>query len=109
MKRYYWLPEAERDNNCVYLRRIDLVEHTGQWAVTITPGTATAGVDGEPDPDTFVGDGDIPERGETVQEPARFAAWLTAQPVTTEDAEQHFVGGLMKYLWLQRKGLLPNE
>lgn len=106
MKRLYWLPEAERGNTAVYLRRVDLDEG-GRWSATLTPGTATPDDAGEPT--NFTPDSDIEAvPGTTVQHPAHFTAWFETLERTAATAEGHFVGAVLMYLWLQRRDQLEG-
>lgn len=106
IRTHYALPETEKDCNAVRLVHCDVVSGT----VEVQGGTAT--VDPAttiPDPETFAVERDVRASVQTVADPAHFHAWYAEQEHSLEDTPaQQVVSALMKYLWLQRRGLLPN-
>lgn len=106
MRTLYWLPEVERGCNAIQLLRVDWGAHG--WAIEFQPGNATPGADGQPNPATFAPDPDLAIIGRTVRDVSDFSAWLEEQSAPLAPTTlMHFTVGLMRYLWMQHKGLRP--
>jgi hypothetical protein len=102
IRRYYPLPQPEKDCNAVELLSLNLMAGP---QIEVQPGLRTVVGDVE----TFVPDRDIRTIVQRVENVAHFTAWLAAQESNPADtAIQQFVSGLLLYLWLQRRGLLPD-
>jgi len=117
---HYALPIEERGCNAVEFREANLRD----GFLAVQPGTATleGGNEIEVAPGVYalmgasVVEGTFvsadPEVGrQTMQiDAAAFDAWYAEQtPDANDGARQQLVSGLMRYAWLARHGLLPNE
>lgn len=118
IRKYYALPQLEKDCNAVHLLLLDLVSGTAE----MQPGLATleGGETVELFPgfdvlqgaavvaETFTADLDVRARPIGVEDETHWLAWLaTYKGHNPADSEpQRVASALLLYLWLQRGGLL---
>lgn len=121
IRRYYALPQDELGCNSVELLHAHITPAGA--SIEVQPGVAviTPGQDVEVAPGVTVRVGYTVEEGtyepnlmlrpsvQVVEDSARFLAWYDAQAHDPADhPAQQLVVGLLRYLWLQRAGLLPD-
>lgn len=107
MLRHYAIPVPEKGCNAVALLELRVVPDEAA-SITVQPGNAEI-VDGVVVDGTFVPDYDFVASTRSIQRWDDFVAYMTDEYEVGADQElaQQFAGGLVRYLYLQHKGLRP--